>query len=150
MSEPEALIRLKSDMKEAMKARQAERLAAIRLLIASLQQKQIDQQKDLTDEQALDVLSTEAKKRREAAAAYRDGGRTELAEKEEGELKVIEDYLPKQLTPEEVEALVDEILEETGVTKKSDMGRVMGQLMPKVKGRFDGSQVKGIVMGKLE
>ena len=149
MSEAATFQRLQSDMKEAMKARETERLEAIRLLISSLKNKAIDLARDLKEEEIIEVLSTEAKKRREAAQAFRDGDRTELADKEEAELKVIECYLPEQLSDEEVGAMVDEVIAATGASTKADMGKVMGGIMGKIKGRFDGSRAKDIVMSKL-
>lgn len=140
---------MRADMREAMKAREAERLGAIRLLLASINGVEKDKGRDLSDEEVIDILSTEAKKRRESATAYRDGKRLELAEKEEAELAVILNYLPKQLTDEEVAAIVDEVIASTGASTKSEMGKVMGPVMGRVKGRFDGSRVKDIVMAKL-
>ena len=145
----ETLEQMKSDMKAAMKAKEKEKLATIRMLISSLNNAKIDLQRELTEDDIVGVLSTEAKKRREAAQAYHDGGRVELAEKEEAELVVVEHYLPKQLTDEEIGALVDEVIAQTGASTKADMGKVMGPMMGKVKGKADGSKVKDIVMSKL-
>jgi uncharacterized protein YqeY len=149
MAETETLQQLKTDMKTAMKAREKEKLQTIRSLISSLQNAGIDKQGDLDEDDVIDVLSTEAKKRREAIDAYTEGGRQELADKEEAELRVIEDYLPPQMSDEEAEALVDEAIDKTGASSKADMGKVMGFVMPKVKGVYDGSKIKDIVMGKL-
>jgi len=146
---PTILETMRSNMREAMKAREAERLGTIRLLLASINGVEKDKGRELTDEEVTDILTTEAKKRREAAAAYRDGHRLELAEKEDGELEVILTYLPKQLTDEEVGAIVDEVIASTGASSKAEMGKVMGPVMARVKGRFDGSRVKDIVMAKL-
>ncbi len=145
----ETLEQMKTDMKAAMKAKEKEKLMTIRMLISSLNNQKIELQRELTEDDIVGVLSTEAKKRREAAQAYRDGDRLELAEKEEFELGVVEDYLPKQLTDEEIGALVDEVIEQTGASTKADMGKVMGPMMGKVKGKADGSKVKDIVMSKL-
>ncbi len=149
MTEAQTFTQLKSDMKEAMKAKETDRLSTIRMLISSLKNEQIDRGRDLTEEEITGVLATEAKKRREAAESYRDGGRDELADKEEAELRVIEDYLPKQLSDEEVGEIVDELIEQTGAETKSDMGKIMGPLMGRIKGQFDGSRAKDIVMSKL-
>ena len=145
----EILNQLKSDMKEAMKAKEAERLSTIRMLISALNNEKISAQRDLTDEDAITVLSREAKKRRDAAAQYRDGDRIELAEKEERELVTVEAYLPAQLSDAEVEAIVAEVIASTGAASKADMGKVMGPVMAKVKGQCDGKRVKDIVMSKL-
>ncbi len=149
MAEADTLTRLKTDMKTAMKARDSERLTTIRMLISALKNKQIDLGRDVTEDEIVTVLSTEAKKRREAAESYRGGGRDELADKEEAELVVIEDYLPRQLSEEEVGAIVDELIASTGAESKSDMGKVMGPLMGRIKGQFDGGAAKDIVMSKL-
>lgn len=141
--------RMKEDMKTAMKAREKERLQTIRMLLSSLKNAQIELQRDLTEEDILGVLTTEAKKRRESAKAYRDGDRIELAEQEEAELVVLADYLPQPLSDEEVGAIVDEIMAEVGASSKKDMGKVMGPVMQRVKGRFDGSKVKDIVLARL-
>lgn len=149
MAEAETFTRMKSDMKDAMRARDKERLTTLRMLISSLKNKAIDLKEDLTEDDILDVLSTEAKRRREAAEQYREGDRAELAEKEESELTVIEEYLPKALTDDEVGEMIDAVIEEVGATSRADMGKVMGAIMPQVKGRFDGSRVKDLVMDKL-
>lgn len=140
---------LQADMKAAMKARESEKLGTIRMLISSLKNAQIDAGGELSEDDIVGVLSTEAKKRREAAQAYREGDRLELAEKEEAELVVVEHYLPKQLSDDEIAALVDEVIAKTGASTKADMGKVMGPIMGKVKGQADGSKVKEIVMSKL-
>jgi hypothetical protein len=136
-------------MKAAMKERDKEKVATLRMLISSLNNATIDQGDDLDDEAVVRVLNKEAKKRREAIDAYRDGGREEQAQKEERELEVIKEYLPEQLDDEEVEEMIDEIIEQTGAESPGDMGQVMGQIMPKVKGRYDGSKVKDMVLAKL-
>lgn len=149
MAEAETFTQMKSDMKDAMRAKDSERLGTIRMLISSLKNKQIDLKRDLTEEEIVSVLATEAKKRREAADAFRDGGRDEQADKEEAELVFIEAYLPKQLSDDEVGDIVDELIEKTGASTKADMGKIMGPLMGRIKGQFDGSKAKDIVMSKL-
>jgi uncharacterized protein YqeY len=149
MAEAETLQQMKADMKAAMKAREKVKLQTIRTLLSSLKNASIDKKGDLDEDDIISVLSTEAKKRREAMDAYSEGGREELAEQEETELRVIEEYLPPQMSDEEAEALVDEAIEKTGASSKADMGKVMGVVMPKVKGVYDGSKVKDIVLGKL-
>lgn len=149
MTEARTFTQLQTDMKDAMRAKDAERLSAIRMLVSSLRNKQIDLRRDLTEEDIVSVLATEAKKRREAADSFRSGGRDELADKEEAELVVIAEYLPKQLSDDEVSAIVDELIASTGAQAKSDMGKVMGPLMGRIKGQFDGGRAKDIVMSKL-
>lgn len=149
MAEAETLQQMKADMKSAMKAREKEKLQTIRGLISSLKNARIEKGEDLSEDDIVAVLSTEAKKRREAIEAYSDGGRQELADKEAAELVVIKEYLPPQMTDEEAAALVDEAIAKTGASSKADMGKVMGYVMPKVKGRYEGSKVKDLVLGKL-
>lgn len=149
MAETETIQQMKADMKAAMKAREKEKLSTIRQLLSSLKNARIEKGDDLDEEDVISVLSTEAKKRREAAEAYAEGGRDELAQKEEAELGVIEEYLPPQMSDEEAEALVDEAIEKTGASSKADMGKVMGYVMPKIKGVYEGSKMKDLVLSKL-
>lgn len=149
MAESTVFTQLKTDMKIAMKARESERLGTIRLLISALKNKQIDGGgDDLTEEQVISVLSSEAKKRRDAITAYR-GTRDELADQEERELAWIQGYLPAQLEEAEVTAMVVEVIAAVGAESKKDMGKVMKEMVPKTKGRFDGKKLKDIVMAKL-
>lgn len=149
MTEPQTVEQLKTDMKSAMKSREKLRLQTIRSLLASLKNAQIAKQGELSEDDVLGVLSTEAKKRRESQEAFAQAGRTDLAEQESAELKVIQDYLPAQLTDAEVNEMIDETIAQTGASSKADMGKVMGWLMPQLKGRFDGSRVKDLVLAKL-
>ena len=147
--EPQTLQQIKSDMKEAMKAGEKEEVSTLRMLISSLNNAKIAGGGELSDDDVIDVLSTEAKQRKESIEAYRDGGRDDLADKEEQELEVVQSYLPEQLDDDEIAEIVDEAIDETGAETRSDMGRVMGKVMPQVKGQADGSKVKDIVMEKL-
>ncbi len=148
--EAQTFTQLKSDLKDAMRNKEKQRRDTIRMLVSSLKNKQIDLGRELNEEDILSVLSTEAKKRREAADAYREGDRDELAAQEEAELAVIKGYLPKQLTDDEAADLVDEVISEVGAESKRDMGKVMGAIMPKIKGRYEGSKIKDIVLSKLD
>lgn len=149
MAEAETYVQMQSDMKDAMRARDAERRDTLRMLISVLKNKKIELQRDLTEEDILSALSTEAKKRRESAQAYHDGDRPELAAKEEAELVIIEEYLPKQLTDDEALEIVKQAIADTGASTKRDMGKVMGKVMPEFKGRYDGSKVKDLVLANL-
>jgi uncharacterized protein len=140
---------IQEDTKTAMKARNTEEATALRMLTSALKNKQIDLRRELTDEDVIDALATEAKKRREAADAYRGGGRDELADKEEREVVLVERYLPTQLSDEEAGQLVDDAIAKTGAESKRDMGKVMGIVMPQIKGRYDGTRLKDIVLSKL-
>ncbi len=137
--------RLNSDMKEALKAHDAARLSAIRMIISAYRNKEIDSRKDLDDEGMLSVLSTAAKQRRESIEQYGKAGRKDLVDKETAELEVIQSYMPKQMSKEEIEALVKEAVAESGAKGPSDMGKAMKILMPKVKGRADGKLVNELV-----
>jgi len=146
MSLSEKLI---EDMKTAMKSKDSVRVGVIRMVRAELQKAEISQKGELKPDDELAVLSRQAKQRRESIEAYEQAGRTELADKEKAELSVLESYLPKQMTREEVVAIAQELIATVGASSKSDMGKVMGQLMPKLKGRFPGKDVKPIVEGLL-
>ena len=145
----EKLEALKDDIKTAMKARETEKLTTLRMLLSSIKNHAIEVQRELTDEDITEVLAKEAKKRRQSAEAYDDAGREELAEKERREIEWIKEYLPAQLTDQEVEVIVDEVIAATGAESRRDMGKVMGQVVPKVKGRYDASKIKDIVLAKL-
>lgn len=145
----EKLEMLKGDIKTAMKARETEKLTTLRMLHSSIKNHAIEVQRELTDEDITDVLAKEAKKRRQSAQAYDEAGREELAEKERREIEWIKAYLPAQLSDEEVAAIVDEAIAATGAESRRDMGKVMGQVVPKVKGRYDATKIKDIVLGKL-
>jgi uncharacterized protein len=140
---------VKSAMYEAMKARRSDEAAALRLLLAELKSAEIAAQGDLTPEQVTEVVRREAKKRREAEAAYRDAGRADRAAQEAFELQVISRYLPAQLDRAELERLVDEAIAATGATSARELGKVMGALMPKVKGRAEGNEVRQLVQARL-
>lgn len=144
------LEKLKEDIKTAMKARDTETLSTLRMVHSSIKNQAIDLQRDLSDDDVIKVLAKEAKKRRQSAQAFREGDRQELADKEMAELEVIQKYLPPQLDDDEVAAIVDDVIEKTGATSRRDMGKVMGQVIPQVKGRYDASKVKDIVLEKLE
>ena len=131
---------VKQDVAVAMKARERERVSALRLILSELQK---DQKEGTGDEVA--VLRRERKRRLDAASAFRDGGRPELADGEEAEARVIEDYLPAELSDEELRAIVGDVVAETGASSPKEMGQVMSQVMPKVEGRADGKRVSGLV-----
>lgn len=145
--------KLTEDLKTAMKARDQVRLDTVRMLLADLKNVAIAQMKgpqgDLDDADALALLSRHKKQREESITAFRAGGREDLALIEEAQIKIILTYLPEQLSREEVEVIVRGIVAEVGATSRKDVGKVMGKLMAKVKGRFPGDQVKGIVESVL-
>ena len=142
---------LQSDMTAAMKARDTETVATLRMVIAAVKNAKVSagHSGDVTDEETLELLTREAKKRNEAAEAYDEAGREELAAKERRELEIIRRYLPEQLDEDTVRALVDEAIAETGASGPSDLGKVMSAVMPKVKGRADGKVVNAVVRERL-
>jgi uncharacterized protein len=137
-------------MYAAMKERHADEVAALRLVLSALKSAAIEARHDLSDEEAVAVLQREARKRREAEQAYREAGRTERADQEALELEVIGRYLPAALDPAKLAGLVDEAVAATGASGPKDVGRVMGQVMPKVKGRADGNEVRRLVLERLQ
>ena len=141
---------LSGDLKVAMKSRDKTRLTTIRMLLAALKNERISRGEDLTSAEELQLLATQAKRRRESITLYTQGGREDLVAQEQAELAVIDGYLPAQLTEEEVRGQVAEIVAATGAESMRDMGKVMGQLMPKLKGRFDGKLAKGLVQSALQ
>ncbi len=143
------IAQLESDVKEAMRAREQERVDALRLILASLRSAEKEIQRPLSDEEELQVLQRERKRRVEAADAFREGGRDEQAAKEERELAVIEAFMPEPISEEELEQIVDDAIAETGATSMRDLGRVMADVMPQVSGRADGSEVSRLVREKL-
>jgi uncharacterized protein len=132
---------LNSALKEALKSRDELKLSAIRMIKASLKNKEIEMMGKLTDEDILSTLSTMAKQRRESIEQYTNAGRTDLADRESRELEIIQSYLPKQLSAEEVDSLIRSAISEAGATSANDMGKVMKVLMPRVKGVADGKFV---------
>jgi uncharacterized protein len=141
--------RMETELKDAMRDRDAERRDALRLILASLRGAEKDLMRPLSDDEELQVLQRERKKRLEAAEAFRAAGREEQAEKEEGELDVLEAYMPEPLSEEELEKIVDDVIAEVGATNVRHLGRVMHDVMPQVAGRADGSAVTQLVREKL-
>lgn len=141
--------RIATEMREAMKARDQLRTSTLRLLMAAIKNTQVERGHPLDDDEVLEVIAKEAKRRRESIEAYRDAGRADLADKESAEHDILAGYLPAQLGEDELGALVDEAIAASGATGAKDMGAVMKVLMPKVKGRADGSVVSAAVRARL-
>ena len=141
--------RLEGDLKQTMLARDDVRRDALRLVLSSLRAAEKDFQRPLHDDEELQVLQRERKRRNEAAEAFRAGGREEQASQEETELAILEEFMPEPLSEDELERIVDDAIAETGATSLRDMGRVMADVMPQVAGRADGSAVGQIVREKL-
>jgi uncharacterized protein len=140
---------LESELERAMKERDAERRDALRLILSSLRSAEKELQRPLHDEEELQVLQRERKKRIEAAETFRTAGREEQADAEEAELEVLEEFMPEPLSEEELEEIVDDAIAETGATSLRDLGRVMADVMPQIAGRADGSAVSQLVREKL-
>ncbi|MBF0586776.1 GatB/YqeY domain-containing protein [Prosthecochloris sp. N3] len=144
---------INADLKEAMKSGDKERLNAIRSIRAALLEKEVSVRVggkgELTPEQELDVVTGLAKKRRDSIEQYLNAGRKDLAETEESELRVLETYLPEQLSDEEIQQAVDAIITSTGASSMKDMGRVMGAAMKELKGKADGGKVQQFVKAAL-
>ena len=141
---------LTADMKEAMKNKEKERLAVIRMVRGAIRQQEIDGQKELGEEDVIAVISKEVKMRRDSIEEFQKGGREDLVEKTQAEIDVLLPYRPAQLSEDEVRELVKAAVEQTGAATPKDMGKVMGVLMPKVKGRADGKMVNTIVKSFLQ
>jgi uncharacterized protein YqeY len=141
--------RIQDDMKAAMKAGDKPRLGVIRLILAALKQKEVDERIELNDEQVLAVLDKMVKQRRDSIEQYEQAGRSELAEQEEFEVGICQDYLPEALADEEIAALLEQAIAETGAGSIKDMGKVMGWLKPKLQGRADIGAVSARVKQKL-
>ena len=143
------IARLEDELKEAMKERDAGRRDALRLILNALRAAEKEIQRPLHEDEELQVLQRERKRRLEAIEAYRAAGREEQAENEEDELDVLEDFMPDPLSEDELEQIVDDAIAENGATSLRDLGRVMADVMPQIAGRADGSAVSQLVREKL-
>jgi uncharacterized protein YqeY len=145
--------RLRTDLTAAIKARDEVRSSTLRMVLTAVSTAEVSgkQSRELTDDDVVAVLTTEAKKRREAAEAFEDAGRTEMAAKERAEAEVLADYLPEQLDAEEISALVREAIVQTGAADEGmrAMGKVMGVVQPRTRGRADGAAVAAEVRRQL-
>ncbi len=141
--------KITDDMKTALKAKETRRLSAIRLLLAAMQQKEIDERKDLSDAEVVGVVEKLIKQRRDSIAQFQAGHRQDLADVETFELGVLSSYLPRQLTDEELATEVGKAISETGAKAMSDMGKVMGTLKGRLAGKADMSKVSALVRAKL-
>lgn len=141
MADSELKSRINEDMKAAMRAKEKERLGVIRLILAAIKQKEVDERIELDDAQVLAVLDKMVKQRRDSIEQYEKAGREELAAKEQAEIEVIQQYMPAELSDAELDKLVQETVAAVGASGMQDMGKVMAQLKPQVQGRAD--------MGKL-
>lgn len=144
------LERLNQDMKQAMKNKEKDRLSVIRMIKASLQNESIKLGKsELTEEEELTVLSRELKQRKDSLQEFENAGRSDLVEKAKAEIEVLSEYMPEQLSEEELLEIIKTTIAEVNAASKADMGKVMGAVMPKVKGKADGSVVNKLVKDLL-
>jgi uncharacterized protein YqeY len=141
--------RIEQEVRDAMRARDGERRDALRLILSSLKSAEKELLRPLSEDEELQVLQRERKKRNEAADAFHAAGRAEQAEKEEGELEILQEFMPEPLAEEDLERIVDDAIAENKATSMRDMGRVMADVMPQIAGRADGSAVSQLVREKL-
>ncbi|AIQ19939.1 MULTISPECIES: GatB/YqeY domain-containing protein [Paenibacillus] len=142
--------RLNEDMKQAMKSKDKFTLSTIRMVRSTIKYLEIDLKRTLDDNEVLDILSREIKQRKDALQEFESAGRDELAASTKAEIEIIIKYLPEQLSEEEIKVIVQQTIQETGASSKSEMGKVMSALMPKVKGRADGKLVNQAVLQFLQ
>lgn len=141
--------RIKEEMVAAMKAGDKRRLGVIRLLLAAIKQREVDERIELDDTQVLTVLDKMVKQRRDSIAQYEKAGRTDLAEQESFEISVLHDYLPAALSEEEIDALIDQAIASTGASSVKEMGKVMGVIKPKAQGRADMGKIGAMIKARL-
>ncbi|MGH8619810.1 MAG: GatB/YqeY domain-containing protein [Burkholderiales bacterium] len=141
--------RITDDMKAAMRAKDAPRLSAIRMLTAAIKQREVDERKDLTDADVVGIVDKQLKQRRDSIAQFEKGGRQDLADHEKFEVSVLEAYMPQALSEVEVTAAIAAAIAESGAKAPADMGKVMALLKPRLAGRTDMSKVSGLVKAQL-
>lgn len=149
MSESTLKTEITNAMKDAMRAKDKERLGTIRLILAEVKKVEVDERIDPDDARITSIMDKMVKQRRESIKQYTEGGRPELAEKEQSEIDVIQEYLPEQLSEEEIEGLISEAISSTGAASMQDMGKVMGMLKPKLAGRADMGSVSQKIKAAL-
>ena len=141
--------KINNNLKEAMKSKDSIRVSCLRMIIADIKNASIAKQEELKDEDIIGVLQKQVKQHKDSIEGFKKGDRQDLVDKESKELEIIRTYLPEELKPEEIASIVKEAIKETGAKDKKDMGKVMGAVMPKVKGRADGKLVQKEVIGQL-
>ncbi|MCW8876754.1 MAG: GatB/YqeY domain-containing protein [Kangiellaceae bacterium] len=144
------LAQIKDSMKEAMRAKEKVRLGTIRMLLAQVKQVEVDQKIELTDADVLDILDKMVKQRKDSIAQFESGGRLDLVETEKAEMEALQEFLPKALSDDDIAAMIDAAISETGAESMRDMGKVMAILKPQMQGRADQmAALSGLVKGKL-
>ena len=141
---------LESDIKDSMRSRNQSRLETLRFLKSQIQLVEKNQLKELDEAGLLDVVAKQVKERRESLTIFEQGNRTDLAERQSIALEILQEYLPEQLSQDELTNLIKKVIEEVGATTSSDKGKIMGRLMPQIKGKADGTQVNTIVTELLD
>lgn len=141
--------RILDDIKAAMKAGDKERLVTLRMLSAAIKQREVDERIEMDDAQTLAVVEKMIKQRRESIKQYEEGGRPELAAKEQAEIGILEDYMPEQLSDAEVDQLIDAAVKQTSASEMKDMGKVMGVLKPQIQGKADMGDVSKRIKARL-
>lgn len=141
--------RLSQDVKDAMRARDKGRVATLRMTLAAIKQREIDERIELDDNQTLSVIEKMIKQRHESARMYREGQRPELAEAEEAEVLLLQSYLPERLSEADLDALIEQVIEATGASSMKDMGSVMGRIKGEAQGRADMADVSAKVKARL-
>jgi len=136
---------IQEDLIRSMKAKDGNRISVLRLLLSSIKNREIEKKDALDDEEVLAEITSSAKRRRESMEAFKEGGRMDLVEKEESELVILQEYLPEQLSPDEIRSVVQEVVGAVGATNTSDLGKVMKELMPRLRDKADGKLVNEIV-----
>ena len=149
MSDTPLKDRITDAMKDAMRAKDKDRLGAIRLITAAIKQKEVDERADMNDEAVLAVLDKMLKQRRDSIKQYNDAGRDELAAKEEYEVGIIQEFMPAQLSEDEIAAIIDAAISESGASSMKEMGKVMGIVRPQVQGRADMGAISGVIKSRL-
>lgn len=141
---------IQQDMKDAMRAKEKARLATIRLILAAIKQREVDERIELDDAQVIAVLDKMSKQRRESISQFEQAGRDDLIAQEKSELEIIQTYLPEALGEDELNALIEAAMQATGASTIKDMGKVMGQLKPKIQGRADMGAVSALIKSRLQ
>ncbi|MEM1092399.1 MAG: GatB/YqeY domain-containing protein [Pseudomonadota bacterium] len=141
--------RLTDDMKTALKAGDKQRLGTVRMALAEIKRREVDDRQDLDDAQITGLIEKMVKQRKDALSQFTDAGRQDLADQEKAEIEVLAAYLPEQMSDEELSALIDAVIADTGASSMKDMGKVMGQVKGKVAGRADMQQVSSLVKARL-
>lgn len=140
---------LKNAQKDAMRAKDKLRLGTIRMALAAVKQREVDERIELNDTDVLQIITKMVKQRKDASQQFRDAGRHDLADNEDAEIEVLQDFLPQALSEAEINAMIVEAISQTGASGMADMGKVMGVLRPKMQGRADLGQVSGLIKAQL-